>query len=199
MRVRSRGLVWALQTAEFLTFFEKKNTIKIRAELNVIVAVSCNYFILVSWQQRWWLKEVTWFTSGVKRTTRASLVKLKKFITLTRRHIWLFRCYKGIKGKQVRIMYMLVLPVSYSRLVIFGFPFFEFFPRYHSNNVPCSWNSIPKTILQSDSLLSILSFPFLNVYPGFPFARQTAWIFHALYQFNTFFHYYCYTLTHMMT
>lgn len=24
VRVRSRGLVWALQTAEFLTFFEKK-------------------------------------------------------------------------------------------------------------------------------------------------------------------------------
>lgn len=187
VRVRSRGLVWALQTAEFLTFFEKKNTIKIRAELNVIVAVSCNYFILVSWQQHWWLKEVTWFTSGVKRTTRASLVKLKKFITLTRRHIWLFRCYKGIKVNRyaLRTCWYFRFPTPDSSFS--DFPFLNFFPCYHSNNVPCSWNSIPKTILQSDSLLSILSFPFLNIYPGFPFARQTAWIFHALYQFNTFF------------
>lgn len=108
-------------------FFGTKNTIKIRAKLNVIVAVSCNYFILVSWQQRWWLKEVTWFTSGVKRTTRASLVKLKKFITLTRRHIWLFRCYRGIKVNRyaLRTCWYFRFPTPDSSFS--DFPFLNFF------------------------------------------------------------------------
>lgn len=34
---------------------------------------------------------------------------------------------------------------------------------------------------------SVCSRLIYSYFPGFPFARQTAWIFHALYQFNTFF------------
>ena len=90
VRVRSRGLVWALQTAEFLTFLEQKIQLKLEQNWMWSWPFLVIIFILESWKQRLWLKVVTWFTSGVKRTKRASLVKLKKFITLTWRHIGCF-------------------------------------------------------------------------------------------------------------